>query len=38
MGFSHLVNIVAAIKAFKVKYNIPQDVLIEYYLEGDIES
>lgn len=38
MGFAHLVNIVVAIEAFKVKYNIPQDILIKYYLEGDIES
>ena len=38
MGFAYLVNIVAAIKAFKVKYNIPRDVLIEYCPEGDIED
>lgn len=38
MGFAHPVNIVATIKAFKAKYNIPQYVLIEYCLEGNIDD
>ena len=38
MGFSHLVNIDAIVEAFKAKYNIPQDVHIEYCPEGDIED
>ena len=38
MGFAHLVNIDAIVEAFKARYNIPQDVHIEYCLEGDIED
>jgi len=38
MGFAHLVRNDTSIKAFKAKYDIPPDVFIEYYLEGNIEG
>ena len=38
MGFAHLVRNDTSIKAFKAKYDIPLDVFIEYYLEGNIEG
>ena len=38
MGYSHLVRNDASVEAFKAKYNIPQDVCIEYCLKGNIED
>ena len=38
MGFAHLLNSNAAVAAFKTRFNIPQDVDIEYYLEENIEN
>ena len=38
MGLSHLMNTKAAITAFKVQFNIPQDVDIEYCTKGNIED
>ena len=38
MGFAHLLNFDATVAAFKTRFNIPQDVDIEYYLEGNIEN
>ena len=38
MGFSHLVNIAAAVKVFKAKYNISRDIFIEYFSKGNIED
>lgn len=38
MGFAHLVRNDTAIEAINPKYNIPRDVFIEYYPEGNIED
>ena len=38
MGFAHLLNFDAVVATFKTRFNIPQDVDIEYYLEGNIEN
>ena len=38
MGFSHFVNTEATITTFKVQFNIPRDVDIEYCTEGNIED
>ena len=38
MGFAHLLNFDATVAAFKTRFNIPQDVDIEYYLKGNIEN
>ena len=38
MGFSHLLRANANVKSFKTKFNIPRDVNISYYHEGDIED
>lgn len=38
MGFACLVSNDTAVQAFKAKYNIPWDVFIEYFLEGNIEE
>jgi len=38
MGFAHLLNSNAVVGTFKTRFNIPQDVDIEYYLEGNIEN
>lgn len=36
MEFAHLVRNDTAIEVIKAKYNIPRDVFIEYYPEGNI--
>ena len=36
MGYSHLFDIEATLPSFREAYNIPEDVDITYYHEGDI--
>lgn len=38
MGFSYLLNTAADVVVFKTRFNIPQDVNIEYCHEGEIED
>ena len=38
MSFSYLLNTNAGIKSFETRFNIPHDVNISYYHEGDIED
>ena len=38
MGFAHLLAIKAVVAAFKTRFNMPQDIDIEYCLEGNIEN
>ena len=38
MGFSYLLKTNVDAESFKVRFNIPHDVNISYYLEGDIED
>ena len=38
MGFAHLLRTEASLKTFRARFNIPLDVDIEFYLEGNIEN
>ena len=38
MGFSYLLSTNADVESFKAGFNIPHDMNISYYLEGDIED
>ena len=38
MGFAHLLGIKAVVAAFKTRFNMPQDIDIEYCPEGNIEN
>ena len=38
MGFSYLLNTNADIESLKTRFNIPYDVNISYFHEGDIED
>ena len=38
MGFVYLLNFDAAVVAFETRFNIPQDIQIEYYPRGNIEN
>ena len=37
MGFSHLLSSEATLATFRAAYNVPEDVDIAYYHEGDID-
>ena len=38
MGFSYLLRTNANVESFKARFNIPHDVNLSYYHEGDIED
>ena len=37
MSFSHLLSLKASLASFRAAYNVPRDVDIAYYHEGDID-
>ena len=38
MGFAHLLRTQVALTTFRARFNIPQDVNVEFCLKGDIEN
>ena len=38
MGFAHLLRTKATLATFRARFDIPLDVDIEYYHEGNIEN
>ena len=38
MGFAHFLRTQVALTTFRARFNIPQDVNVEFCLKGDIEN